>query len=795
MQYFKKIAACTMAATMLFGMGMMFSGCGSKSGKAEVIQKDDLWFNTKKVKLQSDYDMSEYLLVQHNTPLSVGDKYAILYLGQKNMTKDMMNDKDFDYNTLMLNDVIIYDKEGNIEKKIDINTQIAEEGKVSNITAITPSGDRLCVYYVSGDPNGIGENTNYIAFLNVESGKIEEKKEADIPNSDIVNNVKNIDGYDVITCVNYSDGNTSFSLRFAKDGKIVSSTDFDKDIGKGQILYVEDVYSAGNGKYVANCYGEKGTISVEIDAESGSSSKLDSEAKSEATKKKHSTFDGTEYVMDEDGIRKVNGDKEEDFIPFDNCNVNIGEASNGQLVSVTEDSAVIICESQASMNYLEDNPVIVYELTRASENPNAGKKVIKVAAGSGELSNAEAEGIRVFNDTNKDYFAKLVTYDIEDVDTETEDSDELLANGEKVQASLANQLAVDLMSGDGPDVLIGASSLGELLNDEYLEDLTTYIGGDNGLDLAQYYSNVIDACKTDGKLYFMPNTFDMYGVLCDTKNFDASQVGFTFDQYDEFVKNDCNGEEPYTLKGSKMAFFKECMEATNDSWIKDGKANFDSEEFRNLATFFKENIPDGITSTDEEIYYGIDMSDKKAGVIAQVGCLSNLTSYNYFGADCKLMGLPSSDGRGPSAMIYSSTSISAKSNVKDGAWELVKTLASEDILKYEAAWSIPINIAAEKESIESYMKYNDKVVDMYKELGMPMSDDNLAESGLLPKDSGIPEAYENMIGTVSGVLTSDKSISAIVTEEVQAYFAGQKDLDTVIDTIQNRAQTVIEERK
>lgn len=80
-------------------------------------------------------------------------------------------------------------------------------------------------------------------------------------------------------------------------------------------------------------------------------------------------------------------------------------------------------------------------------------------------------------------------------------------------------------------------------------------------------------------------------------------------------------------------------------------------------------------------------------------------------------------------------------------------------------------------------------------MGMPMSDDNLAESGLLPKDSGIPEAYENMIGTVSGVLTSDKSISAIVTEEVQAYFAGQKDLDTVIDTIQNRAQTVIEERK
>ena len=229
MQYFKKIATCALAATMLFGIGTMFTGCTNSAGKTEVIQKDDLWYNTKKTLLTSDYDMSEYMLVTHNTPLVFGDKFAVLYLGQKNMTKEMMDDKDFDYNTLMLNDVIIYNKDGSIDKKIDINSQVSEEKTVSNITAITPTDDnKICVYFVRSDIMGINTK-NYIAILDIESGKVVETKEAGLPDDVIVNNVSNVDGYDVITGYNYDSSRQSatFTLHFAKDGKVISSSDFD----------------------------------------------------------------------------------------------------------------------------------------------------------------------------------------------------------------------------------------------------------------------------------------------------------------------------------------------------------------------------------------------------------------------------------------------------------------------------------------------------------------------------------------------------------------------------------------
>ena len=41
---------------------------------------------------------------------------------------------------------------------------------------------------------------------------------------------------------------------------------------------------------------------------------------------------------------------------------------------------------------------------------------------------------------------------------------------------------------------------------------------------------------------------------------------------------------------------------------------------------------------------------------------------------------------------------------------------------------------------------------------------------------------------------ADPSIDIILLEEMQAYFAGQKDLDSVIVIAQDRAQKVLDER-
>ena len=60
----------------------------------------------------------------------------------------------------------------------------------------------------------------------------------------------------------------------------------------------------------------------------------------------------------------------------------------------------------------------------------------------------------------------------------------------------------------------------------------------------------------------------------------------------------------------------------------------------------------------------------------------------------------------------------------------------------------------------------------------------------LPFDSIFLQTLE----TVDTILLSDSAIMMIVDEELPAYLLGQKDLDTVIATINNRAKNVFSER-
>ena len=54
---------------------------------------------------------------------------------------------------------------------------------------------------------------------------------------------------------------------------------------------------------------------------------------------------------------------------------------------------------------------------------------------------------------------------------------------------------------------------------------------------------------------------------------------------------------------------------------------------------------------------------------------------------------------------------------------------------------------------------------------------------------------EKIIQSCSRVSSVDPAIDNILAEEMPAYFKGQKDLDSVIVIVQDRAQKVLDERR
>lgn len=56
------------------------------------------------------------------------------------------------------------------------------------------------------------------------------------------------------------------------------------------------------------------------------------------------------------------------------------------------------------------------------------------------------------------------------------------------------------------------------------------------------------------------------------------------------------------------------------------------------------------------------------------------------------------------------------------------------------------------------------------------------------------EEYEDLIRSCDHMPATDNAVMLIVREEIQAYFAGQKSIDEVLDTITNRVDLFVSER-
>ena len=66
--------------------------------------------------------------------------------------------------------------------------------------------------------------------------------------------------------------------------------------------------------------------------------------------------------------------------------------------------------------------------------------------------------------------------------------------------------------------------------------------------------------------------------------------------------------------------------------------------------------------------------------------------------------------------------------------------------------------------------------------------------GLAEPGAELIDVYRDIIASVDRKNMTDSSIMIIMREEIQAYFAGDKSLDEVIEIINNRARTYYGER-
>lgn len=507
--------------------------------------------------------------------------------------------------------------------------------------------------------------------------------------------------------------------------------------------------------------------------------------------------DGQVYFTTTDGISRIDlrNKRIERYFDYDECLINHNHLGDTQIIDCSDGKIIFLGGRRGY--FVMGDPIEIgfdlYVLTKAAKNPHAGKTVLELFATNGYADPVVSEAIIRYNSTNPDFFIEVTDeYIVDSViyQSRSDTADDTANALMKRNLSLNDTLAINMVSGTGPDILIITDDMGRLNNSNYLFDLNSYFGN---MDSGKYFTNIIDAAKTDGKLYQLPLSFGIKGIHTDAKYAGASGVGFTTSEYEDFLYGPLNGYDLFD-NGQAM-YFVTLFNAMRDRFIVNGKVDFTGTEFSELADYVKKNV-----SVKSRPVMPPEEEDPASELREYVNGIAHLSDYewatfylagvNDLNGAGSILGIPSSDGRGPLVCPNCSVAISARAKDTDACVDFLKILLSDDLL-YERAKTNGFTI-----SREAYHKTEEATLDYingprgngyFMSFGMPsehrmkFTKDNMSE-------------LEKIISSCSYLESSDSSINLILIEEMPAYFLGQKDLADVIKILQDRVQTVLDER-
>ena len=762
----KKIMAVALAALMLMGSSFAIAGCNSKSNKKVVtISKDDPWYTVKEIDLDSVCNISEY-----SDAYFQGMQYAGDYIVGSYETYKYDPENQVGINETL---IAIFDKDGNFVNKVTTGNliELDQNSYCQSLGCIVEKGDIYC--YMSVVNWMAGTSKVYKVKIDAESGK-GESQEVDIGLDDggQINSMAVCDGYGFL--FKASEGKNY--LYVIKDGETVLEKDLSNVI-QSHYIYVSDSQTDGE-KIKMYIYANNGQVECEYDIKANDF-KNNGESNYYRSSGTVKGFDGRYYTVKADGVYV----DDEQYCAFGDTDGNLTRLSNSTIGAVQEDRVILFGNDYDPYTYMSEPSIII--LDKQAENPNAGKTLLTASAPYMMVTEMTAEGIRKFNNENDKYYIRTTSDDLfNDPDYDYDDEDYL----QKYQ----DEFKMKVLSDDGPDIIFDVNNISGLENDDCLIDLSKDIKFDPDL----YYTNVTDSMAKDGKLYAVPLSFSAEGLLVEKDCVKDGAKGFTLDEYKSFVSDTCNGEDPLTEMFSKESLFSYFLSGSYDKWIQDGKVNFNQDEFKQMAEYIKDNMPDTPTLMDEDgvIYYDDtymqSQMNKKARQIYLYSVPDYFREAGYMN-DPVFMGFPSTDGKGAVASMQQSVGISASTASKDACIDFVKALLSTEV--QSLCDTNPVNREAAANLVDDAIaalneQYNKNVT------AYGYSDTEALMMGYTKPKEDAKDLYLNALEKIDGVYMFDSSVETIVSEEAQAYFSGQKSVDEFISNLENRVQTVINEQ-
>ena len=281
-------------------------------------------------------------------------------------------------------------------------------------------------------------------------------------------------------------------------------------------------------------------------------------------------------------------------------------------------------------------------------------------------------------------------------------------------------------------------------------------------------------------------------------------MGWTFEDFKKLLDEKGKDVRPFYSENKSDMLYSLAWNATTDfvDWTT-GECSFDSQDFKDILEICNRG-------TDEEMDYNED-SPSMPKLIQEGKILFNEGSINLeeiqvdkalFQDDITFIGYPDAEKQGSYFSLNTNLGLYSKSDVKDGAWEFIRTFMTKEYQGKQVSTGYYWNSPSRKDALElsnqiamATEKFTDEYGNEHEPVESTTGWDGDFDVKIGPSSQEDVDMFMDLINNTKKINAYDDSVLNIIIEESKAYFSGDKSVDETADVIQNRVKTYVNENR
>ena len=363
------------------------------------------------------------------------------------------------------------------------------------------------------------------------------------------------------------------------------------------------------------------------------------------------------------------------------------------------------------------------------------------------------------------------------------------------------KMNTEIISGNVPDLLlVDDLPLQQYVSKGLFEDLYNLIDNDPDLKRDDFIENVLKAQEVNGGLYQISPTFSIMTIV-GRSDIVGPEIGWTIDELMAVMAEHPDSVPFANMERSTMMYYFSAYSLNQFINWSTGECKFDTPDFVKLLEFVN-SFP---SSIDWEHYEELEPEEAQLRNGKALLMTVYLYDFNYpqlvnaiFNSEVTYKGFPAPDKNGTVVNSYGGVAISSKCKDKEGAWEFLRGMLTEEYYtKNIRGGDFPINKAAMDGLIEDAMKietYTDENgEEQIQTRGSWGYNDIMVE--ILPSTQEQIDNIMAVINSASITAGYNSEIMDIINLEAESYFSGQKTAQAVATLIQGRVSTFVNEQR